>query len=219
MIRPARAVAVLLAGVIALTSVACGIPTDDEPRAIPPSAFDGSTSTTTEVGSEDPDNVMVPETIYLVEGNATFSPTGDRLSPIMVNITNTTDTAQLVKLTLEELIRTKSDKGLTNAVPSGTRILSAKLNAEGTELDLDLSDEFNGIQQELQRQAFAQVVFTATGVTPSRIQGVRFLIGGQLVVASTSTDNTPAVGQVITRSDYPALLASVQSATTELGAN
>lgn len=217
-LRHPRVVAVLVAGVLAVAAVACGIPTDGEPRALPPSAFGGSTSTTAAPGQGD-DTALVPETIYLVEGNSTTSPAGDRLSPITVNIPNTAYPADLARRTLDELILRKSDKGLTNAVPSGTRIRSTTLSDDGTELNLDLSNEFNNIQQDLQRQAFAQIVFTATGVTPSSIHGVRFFIEGQPVVASTSTDDTPTAGQVITRSDYPALQASVQSTTTELGAN
>ena len=67
--------------------------------------------------------------------------------------------------------------------------------------------------------AFAQIVFTATGVTPATIKRVRFLIEGEPIVAATGSEQAPAAGEPVSRADYPTFEASIASSTTEVGSN
>ncbi len=209
------AVAAMLVS-LAIAATACGIPTDEQPRAIAPSTTaSGQLDTTSTLAPGSPNGVE--ELVYLIEGSATASSDGERLAPRSVLVPNTSDEADLVKSTIVELIALQSDKGLTNAVPSGTRVLDATLNGDGTELTLDLSEEFDNVQQSLQRRAFAQIVFTATGVTPANVNRVKFLVDGDPIAPATDNEATPAVGDAVSRSDYPSFAASIASSTTELG--
>lgn len=208
--------AVLATGALTAAAASCGIPTDDQPRAISPSSTAGSQPNTP--STMDPNSANgVEETVFLIEGSATASSDGERLAARTVHVANTTDEAQLAKSTLEELIAQSSEDGLTNAVPSGLKILSATLNEDGTELTVDLSDDFNDVQQLLQRQAFAQIVFSATAVTPANINRVVFHIDGVPIAAATGNDTTPAAGDPVSRSDYPTFEANMASTTTEFG--
>jgi hypothetical protein len=198
--------------ILAVTTIlavsACGISNDGQPRAIPDNALIGSTTTTFGGGDT---NTQLREYVYLVQGSSTSTPAGETLAQVLVMVPGFNDEADLVRRVIEELISQETGNGLTNAIPSGTEVLSVSLNADRTEVSLDLNEEFYDIQAALQRQAFAQIVFTATGITPAGIDSVRFLKEGQPVSASTSDDVTPAAGTAVTRDSYPSLKSSIES--------
>ena len=212
-----RVLAATTALATATVLAACGIPTDDLPRAISPSSITSTTNTT--AFPDDPDATkLVEQIVYLVEGSATGSPDGERLAEYAVDVPSTTDETQLVRSTLEALIALSSDKGLTNAVPSGTQILAIELNDAGTVLTVDLSEEFNDVEQSLQRSAFAQLVFSATSVKPTSIERVRFRVDGDWIAPATGNDQSPpAAGDAVTRDDYPVFASAIASSTTEVG--
>jgi hypothetical protein len=215
--RPPKSIRIAVGALaLLLTTAACGIPTDNQPRAISPSstASQNAEAPTT----MDPNSAnRRDETVYLVEGSASGSSDGERLSPRTVHVPKTSDVAELAQSTLKQLIAQQSDKGLTNAVPSGTRILGTRLNDDATELTINLSQDFNDVQQSLQRRAFAQLVFTATGLTPAHISRVRFEIDGVPRAAATGNDVTPGAGDSVTRADYPSFDSATATSDSQVG--
>lgn len=214
------AVAVAIAVVVALLAggTACGIATDKEPRAIASSSTSADPDSPSTIDSESANSIE--ETVYLIEASANGNGDGERLTRRVVHVPSTADNAALARSTLQKLIALQSDaSGATNAIPSGTKILSTSLSDDGSELTIDLSEEFNDVQQALQRRAFAQLVFSATGLNPAKIDRVRFLIEGEPTRAATDNEGTPAAGDAVSRSDYPSFESTMASSTTELGAN
>lgn len=193
-------------------ATACGIPADDEPRAIPvealPSNLSGRqpTTTTTVDGAS-----AQQETIYLVRTGTTLDGSGESLEPVVISLRNP-EPDQLPRLVIERLIATKPDEaglsGLTNPVPTDTKVLEAKVDA-GV-LDLDLSASLANVESALQRLALAQIVFTATDITSLSISSVRFRIDGQPVAVPVEVGTVPA-GQPVSRTDYPRLKAQIDS--------
>jgi spore germination protein GerM len=93
---------------------------------------------------------------------------------------------------------------LASAIPQGTTLLGSSV--EGSTLTLDLGPEgeggIQGVQGPGQVQAFAQIVFTATGQTPSGIRDVRFLVEGSPFDAATESGPS---SDPVDRDDYPTL--------------
>ncbi len=112
----------------------------------------------------------------------------------------TDDVAQarilLTRLIAEQPSASSGTPDLTNAIPPTVKILDAKLDGGVLELDVSKLDAVEGTQQRL---AFAEIVFTATGIPG--IDSVRFMIAG--LPAQVPIDNsTSKAGQAITRADY-----------------
>ncbi|MEJ5253798.1 MAG: GerMN domain-containing protein [Acidimicrobiales bacterium] len=204
--------AVALAVAVLAGATTCGIPSDDEPRAIPvealPSNLSGRqpTTTTTLDGAS-----AQQETIFLVRTGSASDGTAESLEPVAVSLRNP-EPEQLPRLVIERLIATKPEEvgrpGLTNPVPTDTRVLDAKV--EAGVLDLDLSSSLANIESALQRLALAQIVFTATDITSLSISSVRFRIDGQPVAVPVEVGTVPA-GQPVSRNDYPRLKAQIDS--------
>ncbi len=83
---------------------------------------------------------------------------------------------------------------LNTAVPPGTRLRGAEV-ADGL-ATIDLSAEINDIVGPAQKEAFAQIVFTALGF--DEVRQVRFLIDGKPIDAPTDNGNL----SIITADDY-----------------
>jgi spore germination protein GerM len=193
---------VLAVSVLPLGAAGCGIPSDDEPRAIPEGAVpeqareprgSGSTSTTIR-----PDATQ-DHTIYLVTG----SEQQQRLQPVTVGVTVPGDPAQLPRLTIERLIATRPDDvGLagqaTNQLPSDVRVLDATVQPDGV-LDLNLSSL--GVENARLRLAMAQIVFTATDLKTSGITSVRVSIDGVPAAVPTQSGSAEP-GAPIMKTDY-----------------
>ena len=204
---------VLAVFVLFLFAASCGIPSDDEPRAIPEKALPeqaveppGSGSTSTVIPADTQD-----QTIYLVTG----SEQQQRLQPVTVGVTVAADRAQLPRLTIEKLIATRPvDVGLagtaTNQLPSDVRVLDAMVQPDGV-LDLNLSSL--GVENARLRLAMAQIVFTATDLKISGINSVRISIDGQLAAVPTQSGSADP-GASIMRSDYSDLDPLVDQPTS-----
>jgi spore germination protein GerM len=198
-------VAVLLG--LALTS--CGIPTDSRPRALErsavPAALAPSTSAST---TSTPQGIFTPRAqAFLVKANDD----SEVLMPVDVPAPKGDTRAEEARNLIQKLIslqpkQTTATVDLQNDIPSSVRILHARL--DGTVLDLDVSNMSNVVLTQ-QRLAFAQIVYTATGL--GGIESVRFSINDrpvQVPLDNSSNPGQPAssnAGQPISRDSYPKL--------------
>jgi spore germination protein GerM len=186
----------LLVAVCGIVVVACGIPVDSSPRTISrgalPKALTGSTT------SQPPGTgTVVTEEIFLVRSNGN----AEVLSPVVLDgiplkSSNIAQAQDLLTRLIEQQSSPPSGNNLTNAIPSTVRVLGARLDDDVLELDVSNLDTVESTQQRL---AFAEMVFTATGVIG--IDSVRFSIDG--LPAQVPIDNsTSTAGAAITRADY-----------------
>lgn len=200
MIRPAT----LVVSVLLIAVTACGIPSDDEPRAIPSAAVPEQVHEPR--GTSTSSSVVIPgtaqrETIFLVGGSETSA----RLTPVEVNIEGTGDPAQLPRRVVERLIETRPEAvgrqgEATNELPSDVRVIDAVMQSDGV-LDLNLSG-LAGVEGERLKLAMAQIVFTATELPG--ITGVRFAIDGE--PANVQIQSGSALpGTPVSQADYPEL--------------
>lgn len=211
MSRSVRTLAATALVALATTGMAaCGIPSDDHPRAIPEQGLPtqaveprgtGSTSTTAAP------NATQVQTLYLVGG----SDQQQRLIPVSVAVPVPADPGLLPRATIEKLIATRPEDvdktgQATNQLPSDVQVLSAEVQPDGV-LDLDLSDL--GVENARLRLALAQIVFTATDLKLNGITGVRVSIGGVPAQVPTQSGSVEP-GTVLTKADYPDLDPQVQ---------
>jgi hypothetical protein len=189
--------AALLVAVCGIVVVACGIPVDSSPRTLSrgalPKALTGSTT------SEAPGTgTVVAEEIFLVRtnGNAQVL-TPVPLDGIPLKSSNIAQARDLLtRLIGQQPAPSSVSADLTNAIPTTVRVLGARLDDDVLELDVSNLDTVESTQQRL---AFAEMVFTATGVIG--IDAVRFSIDG--LPAQVPIDNsTSTAGAAITRADY-----------------
>jgi hypothetical protein len=214
-----RAVAALAVGASLVATAACGIPTDDEPRAIPVDAVpeqarEGGTTSTT----NPPNTSTQIEQVYLVRTGETGQVGLERLQPVPVDIATPADPDDLPRAVIDALISlnptTTGQTGLVNAVPTETRVLSAEL-ADDDVLDLDLTNLADVDSAQL-RLAVAQIVFSATGITALPVLGVRFAIDDEPVAVPTE-GGTSGTGEAITRASFPRLDEQVRTAEDGAG--
>jgi spore germination protein GerM len=180
------ALALVVTGAVT-TLVACGVPLDSKPRAIPQTTVS-------------PDTQSVPPT-------TSASPTAQAVSVYFLNDNHLEEVQYPVsgQPTLDAALAfvlagpaKGSPAGLTTAVPPGTELRGVTIS-DG-EASIDLSTEINDISGENQKQAFAQLVFTA--LSYRGVGAVRFHIAGKAVDAPTDHGNLARV----TADDYDAPL-------------
>lgn len=190
---------------IALGASACGIPSDDEPRAIPEQAVPEQAreprGTGTTASTASPNAQTQDQTIYLV-GGSTEQP---RLVAVSVPVAALTDPSQLAQATIQQLISTRPEdvgqSGMaTNQIPSSVEVLGATVGSDGV-LELNLTDSLSQVESARLRLAMAQIVFTATDLKASGINAVRLLVNGQTASVPTQGGSADA-GQPVSRSDY-----------------
>jgi spore germination protein GerM len=184
---------------VTLAAAGCGIPTDDNPRAIsrenvPDDAVDASTEDTASQGT-----VAVP--ISLVR-----SPDDPRLVDVERRVPVTSPaTGPDPAAVLETLLRAtpnaqeRSD-GITNLIPQDTRLASQPELARGT-LVVDLTTEIFDVEGENQRAAFGQIVCTANAI--AGVDSVRFLVQGE--PRAVQVDSGANDGPVTCSGDYQRL--------------
>jgi hypothetical protein len=176
----------LFAGLLA----ACGLPKDRTPRAIAADKvpFGLLGPTTTAQGNADVEG-GTDVTLYFIDGA--------KLRPV-------TRTAQRrdVRLVLDQLVKGLGDTdplGITTAIPKDTRVIDTQF--DGTNLVVTLSNEMLNVQSTEQRNAFAQLVYTAKDLG---INGVVFRVldsNGNPQDVSPVTDSGTRPGALST-SDY-----------------
>ncbi len=204
----ARVLVVVLA--VVFGAAACGIPSDDQPRAIPEQAVPeqarqprgtGTTSTTVRPSATQ------DQILYLVGG----PDQQQKLVPVSVPVVVPGDPTALPRVTIEKLINTRpEDVGMagqvTNQLPSDVQVLDAVVGADGV-LDLNLSSP--GVENARLRLAMAQIVFTATDLKSSGITSVRVSFDGTPIVVPTQTGSADP-GTPITKADYADLDPQLQ---------
>ncbi|MFM7535043.1 MAG: GerMN domain-containing protein [Acidimicrobiales bacterium] len=159
------ALGTLLAGALALT--ACGVPTEDQPRDVPAGeraelgvAGGGATGS----AGRDPQVFLLGST----RAKETLAGAPRAVPPTLTGVL----AALLTGPSAEEQARR-----LRSAVPSGTRLRSARVGEDGV-ATVDLDATFDQSQGDAQRKAVAQVVFTATGI--DGVDAVRLLVEGKV---------------------------------------
>ena len=191
--RPGRrrrrlAVAALVPVLSAVALAAgCGVPIDDAPRAISRTTVDPSVddSRVTPTTSDRPGAVQV--TAYFI---------GDqRLVGADFPVDDDPTLHDALAFTLGE-----PPPELTTALPSGTQILSAEV--VDAVAAIDLTSEINDISGQSQKQAYAQLAFTA--FTFADVVQVQFMVDGEMVDAPTDNGNKA----IVTPSDFSELRPS-----------
>jgi spore germination protein GerM len=193
-IRRASLAAALVLGLVA---TACGIPVDHSPRVIDrhdePALLAGTS--TTVGGKGDQTRVR----LFLIRNNGSNN---QQVQGVWVDVDNESSTEALAREALQRLIAyvppTSASHQLTNAIPQTLRVLHTDL--DGDVLNVDVSS-FN-VENQTQRLAFAELVFTATDL--NGIDSVKFTINGN--GAQVPLDkSTSTAGAAIDRRDYSQL--------------
>ena len=179
----------LLLALVVVVVAACGVPTDDSPRALPAE--------------------RVP--FGLLEADAAGAPTGvpgaaTRRSIYLVRENRLVETTQEVPApgtaidTLRELLMGPGaedvEEGLTTFIPSGTVVLDVSPPVEGV-ATINLSGDLSAAGEGL-RLAFAQIVYTATGVPG--VDRVLFQIDG--TPRDVPDDQGETTAEPLGRSDF-----------------
>jgi spore germination protein GerM len=188
--------ALAFALLVSLVAGGCGLPDDDRPRLIAEgdAPIDlAPTSQTTDTTPEDAENRV----------NVFFIDEDDRLQSVRRSVGQATVDEAITAL-LRGVVEDDPD-GLTTAIPPATQLRGpSTLDGDVLTVDLTPAAAEGGIQSvagEVQIQAFAQLVQTATAL--SGIRRVRFLVDGapiQVLTGSGAQTQDP-----VGRSDYEVL--------------
>ena len=195
-----RRLAVLLAVALLAAGAGCGLSENSEPRIIAAgdlpeelvSPSDASTSTT---AVQSPTKTVV--SVYYV-----FQVDGvTRLTARPREVADATSPGERLAALLLPPTPDELAAGILTSIPADTVLIDTEQS--GDELVVDLSASLFDVQGEELRNAFAQIVWTATEV--ASVRRVRFLVDGQEVRA-------PDAGGIeqpgpVQRSDYIALVA------------
>lgn len=175
--RTGTALTVLgLVSVLSCASItACGVPLDDQPRAI-----DRTTTTQT---------TLVPASDGGEGSMSVFFFRGDQLTAERVAVDDDPTIDDAVNTVLGE-----PKPPLDTRIPIGTELLGFALDGETAVIDL--SDDIEAFTGQAQKEAYAQLVFTA--LASGRARSVRFRVGGEPVKAPTDHGNL----DVVTANDY-----------------
>jgi hypothetical protein len=172
---------------------ACGLPTDSAPRAIARDKVPFSLLSPSPTSQ----GVQVGESalqLYFVDG--------DRLRAVTRHVTDNSPQAALDALVRGPM---ETESALKGAIPPETRVLRADVDGEGT-LTVVLTKDILSVTGPLQKTAFAQLVYTATGLDP--VRQVRFRVadadGSNEQDVSPPTDAGAKQG-ALTRRDYDLL--------------
>lgn len=188
--RSGRALAALLA--LALGVAACGVPEDDEPRAlsergVPFGLLSPATTQTTSPIAQPAASAVV----YLVREN--------RLLPVQRQVRVPVSAGRLLDALLEGPTQDEAAAGFRTAISSEARVRD--VTAAAGVVTIELSREFVEVSGQDQILALAQIVFTATETDAAG--AVRFRLDGEPVEVPRA-DGT-LTSAPLTRADYAAL--------------
>jgi germination protein M len=173
----------LVAVVLCLAALgACGVPIDKEPQTI-----GRSTTTTTVTPTTNASPGAREVAVYFLQD-----------AHLVVQSYPVTGRPTLAAAIMFALLPPAqgAPAGLRTAVPPDTRLLGAELSSNGEVATIDLGEGISSINGESQKQAFAQLVFTALAF--GDVKQVQFSIDGKAVDAPTDGANKRRV----TASDY-----------------
>jgi spore germination protein GerM len=197
----------LAAAVLAAAAAACGIPADDDPRAISQEGVpeevqgdDGATS-----GGE-----TAIANLYF----SSFDGNSDRLVAVERDVPSTAgSSAPTPAIVLESLLDgvqpgeapadTAADAPLATKIPDGTALREAELAGNGV-LSVDLNAAISGVTTPGASLAYGQMVCTADELED--VTSVRFTVEGSPVAPPTGDGDTTS--RTVTCDDYAALLAT-----------
>ena len=163
---------------VGIATSGCGISTDEAPEQLASDALpqdlqpSGTTTTTSPADAADVESVGV---WFLRDaGNDARLVQARREVPGPAS----------VRIVLEALFNQppneiERDAGISSAIPPDTTIEDSSI--DGDVLVLELSENFYDLEGDPSRNAFAQIVYTATGL--SDVQLVQFALDGELVEA------------------------------------
>jgi hypothetical protein len=184
---PARFV---LAALLAASLTACGLPKDSSPRTITADKVPfGLLGPSTTAPDNDVVNGGTTAKLYFIDGS--------KLRPVVRSVQD-----RDVRLILNGLVQGvmgTDPLGITTAIPKDTKVVDSQF--DGDTLVVTLSNEMLNVQSTEQRNAFAQLVYTATDLG---IPGVRFRVvdsSGSPQDVLPPTDQGPHPG-ALTRADY-----------------
>ncbi len=167
--RPAPIVAAVLATAALLAVTSCGVPLDDEPRAVTGIA---QPQETTPITSDSPTAQEV-SVYYLV---------GDSLEVTRYPV----DGEPTLEAALQFLLTVVPPNDAKTRIPPGTSLRG--LEVTGDLATIDLTPEIvNDTSGETQKQAFAQLAFTA--LASDGVTSVRFRVDGKAVEVPTDRAN------------------------------
>jgi spore germination protein GerM len=181
-------IAVTAAVLLAAGPAACGLPEDESARPLGP---DGS-----EILSDDTAPTTAGQqaartfVLYLVENKNLVRQERPSTQPA--------EPATVIRSLLEGVTADEKNADRTSAIPPKTELHGVGLSEDGV-LTVDLGRQMSTITSTSALTAYAQIVFTATGL--EGVTAVHFLIDGQPVDAPTEQGNL----EVARRSDYPEL--------------
>jgi spore germination protein GerM len=163
-------VAALLVGLVA----GCGLTAESKPRIIaakdlPSELLNPAASSTTLARSPSTTSVAV---YYLVQTASTT-----HLAGVVRQVKDSSRASDRLTALLAAPTPQEQTQGLVTSIPAGTTLRGTKLSANGQELDIDLSSSLFNIQGQELRNAFAQLVWTATEIPG--ITQVRFTVEGK----------------------------------------
>ena len=209
--RPARflpAVALVLATALV---AGCGVREDDSPRVL------ASDQLPSELLAPAPPSTTsaIPVTqqrIYLLETKD--GSTEEGLVGVYFNLEVPANSEDFPRRVIEQLVLYRpQDNPNGTAIPPTTSVLDVRRvtgpDGENDILDINLNKlEAQGIGL---KQAIAQIVFTATGI--SGVRGVRFQLNG-VPIPVPLDEGESGVGAVVTRADFPQTNPNPPTTTT-----
>ncbi|MFP3900095.1 MAG: GerMN domain-containing protein [Acidimicrobiia bacterium] len=168
-----RRAAALLAGLALAVVPACGVDTDDEPRAI--DADNVPDTLTEDPAAQSAQQAEASEVVDVWFVHSTEDSV--RLVPHERSVPRATPRSALEALILQPPTEAERAVGLTTALPSPTALVSApELRGDGV-LVVDLSMGIFEIQGESASNAFGQIVCTVTGL--ENVRSVLFRFDGE----------------------------------------
>ena len=182
MTRPARTISVGLvvasaAAVAASVLAGCGVPIDPEPRPITQTTLAVTDATPTTIA---PDGAAQEVSVYFLNG--------DRLERKGYPV----EGEPTIGKALDFVLAAPAEDGTTElhtAIPPGTELRGVEVT-DGI-ATIDLTSAINDVSGPTQKEAFAQIVFTALAF--DEVQSVRFMIDGEGIDAPTDDGNLAEV--------------------------
>lgn len=185
--RRARLAALLL---VVLAAGACGVPTDDEPRALPAERVPFGLLQPSPTG----DDPGVPgeatmRSVYLVDADG-------KLVEVRKEVPSPGDAAQTLRTLFEGPDTGDVEEGNNSFIPPGTLLLDVEGPVQGV-VTIDLTGDLPTGGENL-RTALGQIVYTATGI--DGVDRVLFELNGQPREVPDDTGETTA--EPLGRSDF-----------------
>jgi spore germination protein GerM len=185
----ARAALAATALLVAGGLVACGIPTEDSPRAL----TDVSTSSTAPPAV---DGNAAEAVLYLSSG-----PVDEELVAVDRGLDSAPSPTAVLEALLQAPTEDEAAQQLTTLIPADTTLVTAELDEDSDLLTVELSKEqWQTLSGDTSTGAYAQVVLTVTML--EGVSSVRFVLDGEVIDAPTPEGGFKPV---VTRADYRAL--------------